>query len=52
MTYAVSVTEKGQTTIPTYFRERRQIKTGQQVIFSENEVGQLVVEPAPDLDLY
>jgi AbrB family looped-hinge helix DNA binding protein len=50
MSYAVSVTEKGQTTIPAYYRVRHQIKAGQQVIFSENEAGQLIVEPAPDLD--
>ena len=46
-----TVTQKGQVTIPSFYREMFGIKTGSKVIFEEKE-GSLGLRPAPDFFSY
>lgn len=46
-----TVTQKGQVTIPSLYREMFGIKTGSKVIFEEKE-GLLGLRPAPDFFSY
>jgi len=45
----VSVSEKGQATIPKELREAHGIRTPGKVRIRENEAGEIVVEPVPSL---
>ncbi len=45
----VSVSEKGQATIPKRLREKHGIETPGKVRMRENEDGEIVVEPVPSL---
>lgn len=45
----VSVSEKGQATIPKRLRDEHGITTPGKVRFTENEDGEIVVEPVPSL---
>lgn len=45
----VSVSEKGQATIPKKLREKHGIETPGKVRIRENEDGEIVVEPVPSL---
>jgi len=45
----VSVSEKGQATIPKELRERHGISTPGKVRIRENDDGEIVVEPVPSL---
>lgn len=45
----VSVSEKGQATIPKEFREKHGIDAPGKVRVRENDDGELVVEPVPSL---
>lgn len=45
----VSVTEKGQATIPKRLRERHGITAPGKVRVTENEDGDIVIEPVPSL---
>ena len=46
-----TVTQKGQVTIPSYFREMFDIKLGSKVLFEEKN-GFLGLRPAPDFFSY
>ena len=47
MTYATTVTTKGQVTIPNYFRQQLQLQTGDKVVFQKNPYSpsQLILKP-------
>jgi len=45
----VSVSEKGQATIPKELRDRHGIQTPGRVRVRENDAGEIVVEPVPSL---
>ena len=44
-----TLTSKGTVTIPVEFRQRLQFNTGDEVIFSINENGELVLKKAPSI---
>lgn len=46
-----TVTQKGQVTIPSFYRDLFDIKTGSKVLFEEKE-GFLGLRPAPDFFSY
>lgn len=48
----MSVTTKGQATIPKRFREKLGVETPGRVRFREADDGTIVVEPVPDVDSY
>lgn len=45
MVVIVKVTGSGQITLPAALRRKHNISTGDQVVVTENELGQLVVKP-------
>ena len=47
MTYATTITTKGQVTIPNYFRQQLQLQTGDKVAFQENPYSpnELILKP-------
>lgn len=45
----VSLSQKGQATIPKELREKHGIEPGSRVRIRENEQGEIVVEPLPSL---
>lgn len=45
----VSLSQKGQATIPKELREKHGIEPGSRVRIHENEQGEIVVEPLPSL---
>lgn len=45
----VSLSQKGQATIPKELREKHGIKPGSRVRIHENDQGEIVVEPLPSL---
>jgi AbrB family looped-hinge helix DNA binding protein len=45
----VSLSQKGQATIPKELREKHGIEPGSRVRIHENEHGEIVVEPLPSL---
>jgi len=45
----VSLSRKGQATIPKELRDKHGIDPGSKVRFRENEAGEIVIEPVPTL---
>lgn len=45
----VSLSQKGQATIPKELREKHGIEPGGKVRIRENEAGEIIVEPLPSL---
>jgi len=48
----VSLSQKGQATIPKEFREKHGIEPGSRVRIRENEAGEIVVEPLSSLKAF
>lgn len=48
--YKTRVRSRGQITLPRKIRDRLHINEGDDLMFYTNEAGQLVVQPAPNID--
>ena len=48
--YKTRVRSRGQITLPRQIRERLHLAEGDDLIFYTNESGQLVLQPAPNID--